>query len=57
MVRANLRLRMKAARLANHPATLDMAKLKTAALRNLHLYLRSRVEGLRLDEDALKKDD
>ncbi len=38
MVRAHqLRLRMKAARLSNHPAKVDLAKLKITVLENLCL--------------------
>ncbi len=50
MVRACLRLRMKAARIPNRPVKFDTAKLKTAALE--HLRLRNRFEGLQLDKDA-----
>ncbi len=37
MVRARLRLRMKADRFSNHPAKLDTAEMKTMALGNLRL--------------------
>ncbi len=53
MVRARLRLRMKAARIPNRPAKLDTSKLKTAALEHLRLDLRNRFEGLQLDELAM----
>ncbi len=57
MVRARLRLRMKAARISNCPARLDTAKLKTVALEHLRLDLRNRFEGLQLDEDACLEDE
>ncbi len=53
MVRARLRLRMKAARIPKRPAKLDTSKLKTAALE----HLRNRFEGLQLDEDASPEDE
>ncbi len=52
MVRARLRLCMKAARNFNRPTNLDTVKLKTVALEHLRLDLRNRFEGLQLDEDA-----
>ncbi len=52
MVRGRLRLRMKTARISNHPAKVDKAKLKTVALEHLRMDLRNRFEGLQLDEDA-----
>ncbi len=57
MVRARLRLRMKAARIPNRPAKLDTSKLKTAALEHLRLDLRNRFEGLQLEEDASPEDE
>ncbi len=57
MVRAHLRLRMKAAHIPNRPAKLDTAKVKTAALEHLRLDLRNRFEGLQLDEDASLEDE
>ncbi len=57
MVRARLRLRMKAAHISNLPAKLDMAKLKTAALEHLRLDLRNRFEGFQLDKDAFLEDE
>ncbi len=57
MVRARLRLRMKATRIPNRPAKFDMAKLKTAALEHLRMDLRNRFEGLQLDEDASPDDE
>ncbi len=56
MVRARLRLRMKAARISNCPARLDTAKVKTFALEHLRLDLQNRFEGLQLDEDASPED-
>ncbi len=57
MVRARLRLSLKAARIPNHPAKFNMAKLKTAALEHLRMYLRNRFQGLHLDEDATPEDE
>ncbi len=57
MLRARLRLRMKAARIPNRPVKLDTSKLKTAALEHLRLDLRNRFEGLQLDEDASPADE
>ncbi len=57
MVRARLRLRIKAARISNRPAKLDTAKFKTVALEHLRLDLRNRLEGLQLDEDACPEDE
>ncbi len=54
MVRARLRLRMKAARIPNRPAKFVTAKPKTVALEHLRLDLLNRFEGLQLDEDARK---
>ncbi len=45
MVRARLRLRMKAAHISNRPAKLATAKLKTVALEQLRLDLRNSFEG------------
>ncbi len=56
MVRACLRLRMKAARIPNRPAKFDTAMLETAALEHLRLDLRNCFEGLQLDEDASLED-
>ncbi len=52
MVRACVRLRMKAARRANRPTKSDTANLKTTALENLRQELRNHVEGLELDENV-----
>ncbi len=52
MVYARLRLRMKAARISNRSAKLDMAKLKTTALENFRLELPHRFEGLKVLEDV-----
>ncbi len=57
MVRACLRLRMKAARISSPPAKLDTAKLKKVALEHLRQDLRNRFEGLQLDEDASPEDE
>ncbi len=57
MVRARLRLRMKAACMPNRPAKFDTTKLKTAALEHLRLDLRNRFEGVQLDEDASPEDE
>ncbi len=57
MVRARLRLRMKAARIPNCQAKFDMVKLKTVAPEHLRLDLRNRFEGLQLDEDASPEDE
>ncbi len=57
MVRARLRLRMRAVRNFNRPTNLDTAKLKTVALEHLRLDLRNRFEGLQLDEDAYPEDE
>ncbi len=57
IVRARLRLRMKAARISNCPARLDTTKLKTVALEHLRLDLRNRFESLHLDEDASHEDE
>ncbi len=46
IVRARVRLRIKANLLSNHPA-----KLKSSRLENLRLELRNRVEGFELDVD------
>ncbi len=47
MVRADLRLRMKAARISNCPAKLDATKLE-----HLRLDLRNRFVSFQLDKDA-----
>ncbi len=57
MVRARLRLCMKAAHISNRSAKLDTAKLKTVALEHLRLDLRNRFEGLQLDDDASPEDE
>ncbi len=48
MVRARLRLTMKAAHIPNRPAKLDTVKLKTASLEHLRLDLWNGFEGLQL---------
>ncbi len=50
MVRALLRLSMKAARISNHQAQSDTEKLKTSALEPIRLDLQNRFEDLQLDE-------
>ncbi len=57
MVRARLRLRVKAARIPNRPAKFDTAKLKTATLEHLRLVLRNRFESLQLDEDIFPENE
>ncbi len=57
MIRARPRLRMKAARISNRPAQLDMSKLKTEALEHFPLDLRNRFDGLQLDEDTPSEDE
>ncbi len=48
---------MKAARPSNLPAKFDTAKLKSTALRNRHLELRNRFEGLELNGGAFPKNE
>ncbi len=57
MVRARLRLCMKAARISNHPAKSDTEKLKKSALKHLQLDLGNHYEDLQLDEDASSEDE
>ncbi len=48
---------MKAARLFNHPAKTDTAKLKTTALENCRLDLWNRFKDLHLNEDVFPVDE
>ncbi len=57
MVRAHLRLLIRAASIPNRPAKFDTAKLKTATLEHPRLDLRNRFESLQLDEDAFPENE
>ncbi len=57
MVRARVRLCMKADRSSNLPTKLGTATLKTTAVGDLRLELRNHFQGLKLDEDASPEDE
>ncbi len=57
MVRARVRLRIKAALISNLPAKFVTAKLKTVALEHLRLDVRNHFEGFVLEEDVSPEDE
>ncbi len=57
MVRARLRLRVEATSLSSSPVKLNIAKFTTTAVENIHLELRNRFKGIKLNEGASPADE